>query len=156
MNTADKSLAQLDLALRRRFDFVEMLPDTQLLNQALVFGQSVGQILGIINKRIQALLSREHVIGHAYFMPLLDKEDEDERHELAKQIFKNKIIPLLQEYFFDDWDSIRKVLGHNSGLLIVREKPFEGLNHKPVYHLDFDALDKPEFYEGMMTAYEDK
>ena len=92
MNTADKSLAQLDLALRRRFDFVEMMPDTELLGDIKIFGESVAHLLDTINKRIQALLDREHVIGHAYFMSLLGKTDADERNALAQQIFKNKIM----------------------------------------------------------------
>lgn len=154
MNTTDKSLAQLDLALRRRFDFVEMMPDTELLADVKVFGENVAQMLEIINMRIQALLDREHVIGHAYFMPLLGKNDADERNALAQQIFKNKIIPLLQEYFFDDWESIMRVLGNQSQMLITKNDSFEDLSNKAIYQLNIDALGEQMFYEGIKSRYE--
>ena len=154
MNTADKSLAQLDLALRRRFDFVEMMPDTELLGDIKIFGESVAHLLDTINKRIQALLDREHVIGHAYFMSLLGKTDADERNALAQQIFKNKIVPLLQEYFFDDWESIMRVLGKHSPMLIRKKESFEDLGVKPLYQLNIDALGEQAFYEGIKSRYE--
>ena len=154
MNTADKSLAQLDLALRRRFDFVEMMPDTELLGDIKIFGESVAHLLDTINKRIQALLDREHVIGHAYFMSLLGKTDADERNALAQQIIKNKIIPLLQEYFFDDWESIMRVLGKHSPMLIRKKESFEDLGVKPLYQLNIDALGEQAFYEGIKSRYE--
>ena len=154
MNTADKSLAQLDLALRRRFDFVEMMPDTELFGDTKIFGESVAHLLKTINKRIQALLDREHVIGHAYFMSLLGKTDADERNALAQQIFKNKIIPLLQEYFFDDWESIMRVFGKQSPMLILKKESFEDLGVKPLYQLNIDALGEQAFYEGIKSRYE--
>lgn len=110
MNTADKSLAQLDLALRRRFSFVEMLPQADLLKSVDVFGVNLAQMLTKINQRIEVLLDAEHLIGHSYFMPLLGIDDEaDLQAELAK-LFENKLLPLLQEYFFDDYQRIGWVL----------------------------------------------
>ncbi|MGO1247840.1 MAG: AAA family ATPase [Oceanisphaera sp.] len=110
MNTADKSLAQLDLALRRRFSFVEMLPQTDLLKNVEVFGVNLAQMLTKINQRIEVLLDAEHLIGHSYFMPLLSIDDEVELQvELAK-LFENKLLPLLQEYFFDDYQRIGWIL----------------------------------------------
>ncbi len=107
MNTADRSLALMDTALRRRFDFVEMMPDLELLKDVEVAGVKIKDMLEIMNKRITVLYDREHILGHAFFMSLTN---ESTIHDLAN-IFKNKIIPLLQEYFFEDWEKIRKVLG---------------------------------------------
>jgi len=106
MNTADRSLAGLDVALRRRFVFKEMLPQPQLLAGLVVGGVSLEALLTVINQRIEALLDREHCIGHAYFMPL---QTEKTIEKLA-EIFKNQVLPLLQEYFFDDWQRIQWVL----------------------------------------------
>ncbi len=106
MNTADRSLAGLDVALRRRFVFKEMLPRPDLLDDVVVGNVNIGQLLAVMNQRIEALLDREHCIGHAYFMPL---EKEVSIEKLA-EIFKNQVLPLLQEYFFDDWQRIQWVL----------------------------------------------
>lgn len=112
MNTADRSLAGLDLALRRRFDFIEMPPLPEELNGVSVDGIDVEKMLDVINRRITALLDKDHCIGHAYFIHLKDKSDVA-LSDLA-QIFKQKIIPLLQEYFFEDWQRIRWVLNDQS------------------------------------------
>lgn len=116
MNTADRSIAAMDTALRRRFQFEEMMPAVELLAEIQIKDQSgndtnidVQSILQTINRRIEALYDREHTIGHAYFMPLKVKSDID----TLADIFKNKIIPLLQEYFYDDYEKIRLVLGDN-------------------------------------------
>ncbi|SUJ05136.1 AAA family ATPase [Shewanella algae] len=110
MNTADKSLAQLDLALRRRFEFVELMPDPALLDGILVHGVDISELLNVMNQRIEVLLDRDHTIGHAYFWPLLSVEKEEERQQLLADIFAKRIIPLLQEYFFADWERIGWVL----------------------------------------------
>ncbi|WMC10666.1 AAA family ATPase [Oceanimonas pelagia] len=109
MNTADKSLAQLDLALRRRFSFVEMMPKPELLSDFTVHGVSLKEMLTVINQRIEALLDAEHLIGHSYFMPLLNMP-ETEREQALADMFRNRILPLLQEYFFDDYQRIGWVL----------------------------------------------
>ena len=105
MNTADRSLAGLDIALRRRFTFKEMLPQPQLLDGVSVGGVDIGQLLRVMNQRIEVLLDREHCLGHAYFMPLL-KTSSLAQLEL---IFRNQVLPLLQEYFFEDWQRIQWV-----------------------------------------------
>lgn len=110
MNTADKSLAQLDLALRRRFEFVELMPDPALLDGILVHGVDISELLKVMNQRIEALLDRDHTIGHAYFWPLRSVDSEQERQKLLADIFAKRIIPLLQEYFFADWERIGWVL----------------------------------------------
>lgn len=106
MNTADRSLAAIDIALRRRFRFVEMPPRSDLLEGLDVAGVDVEQLLQTLNRRIEALLDREHAIGHAYFMPLWD----DPQLERLAAIFRQQILPLLQEYFFEDWQRIQWVL----------------------------------------------
>ncbi|WP_396331416.1 AAA family ATPase [Burkholderia anthina] len=106
MNTADRSLSGLDIALRRRFSFVEMAPQPELLDEVEVSGINIGELLRVINRRIEVLLDREHCIGHAYFMPLIDSPDLD---RLA-DIFQRMVVPLLQEYFFEDWKHIQWVL----------------------------------------------
>jgi len=106
MNTADRSLAGLDIALRRRFTFVEMPPKPELLADTNIDGVNIGRLLEVMNERIEVLLDRDHCLGHAYFMPLKQEQTLD---KLAT-IFKNQIIPLLQEYFFEDWERINWVL----------------------------------------------
>ncbi|MFP7635194.1 AAA family ATPase [Pseudomonas veronii] len=106
MNSADRSLAGLDIALRRRFVFKEMLPDHQLLKGVLVEGIDIGVLLQMMNQRIEVLLDRDHCLGHAYFIPL----KAEPSLELLESIFRNQILPLLQEYFFEDWQRIQWVL----------------------------------------------
>ena len=108
MNTADRSIQLLDTALRRRFDFIEMMPDPNhsLIPQD-VEGIALRTMLGTMNERITLLLDREHQIGHTYLF------GADTVEKLSKAV-QTKIFPLLQEYFFDDWPKIRAVLGGNS------------------------------------------
>ncbi|WP_421910444.1 AAA family ATPase [Marinobacter sp.] len=110
MNTADKSLAQLDLALRRRFSFVEMLPDPGSLSDIRVHDIRLDTLLDMINQRIEVLLDSDHQIGHAYFIELAGMESESERQAALRHIFRDKVIPLLQEYFFEDYERIGWVL----------------------------------------------
>lgn len=122
MNTADRSIALLDIALRRRFQFKEMEPDYSLLGQS-VSGVDVGRLLARINDRLEYLLDRDHRIGHAYLMRASSLE-------ALRNAFKTQIIPLLQEYFFDDLGRVAQVLSSGSrvGSFVKREKlTFEGL-----------------------------
>ena len=109
MNTADRSIAALDTALRRRFSFIEMMPDSSYLTDVMVGNISIRALFEMLNQRIEALYDREHTIGHAYF-----KEVKEDRtiHTLGK-VFAKKIIPLLQEYFYEDYEKIRLILGDN-------------------------------------------
>ena len=109
MNTADRSIATIDTALRRRFEFKEMLPDPEVVAQISVGNLSIKELLTRMNRRIAVLYDREHTIGHAYFMPLA----KDNSMEKLAEIFKSKVIPLLQEYFYEDYEKIRLVLADN-------------------------------------------
>ena len=112
MNSSDRSLTGLDIALRRRFTFIEMPPKPELLTGVEVKGLDIRKLLEVINQRIEVLLDRDHCIGHANFMTL----QKDPSLTNLAQIFKQKIIPQLQEYFFDDWSKINMVLNANGML----------------------------------------
>lgn len=105
MNTADRSIAMLDTALRRRFDFTEMMPLPSLLGDC--DGVDLCELLTALNERIEYYYDREHAIGHAYFM---NKNGCIKTLDELRDVFATKIIPLLQEYFFDDYERIRLIL----------------------------------------------
>jgi hypothetical protein len=108
MNTADRSIEALDSALRRRFEFEEVLPDYNVIDDELIIeGYKVSDILKTINERITVLINRDHQIGHSYFLSLTKENLEQD----LKKVFMNKIIPLLQEYFFNDYVKIAMVIG---------------------------------------------
>lgn len=133
MNSSDRSLTGLDIALRRRFTFVEMPPKPELLNDIEVEGLNIGELLKIINERIEVLLDRDHCIGHANFMSL----KKQPTLEYLAAIFKQKIIPQLQEYFFDDWAKINMVLNANG---MLKAKPVERSVLFPNVESDSDEL----------------
>ncbi len=112
MNTADRSIALIDTALRRRFKFIELMPDLNLLDGIEIRGINIRNILEKMNERIEFLYDRDHTIGHSYFLRLKNiGDDEEAQYKGLCSIFINRIIPLLQEYFFDDWEKIQLVLG---------------------------------------------
>ncbi|EAJ7141726.1 restriction endonuclease [Campylobacter jejuni] len=113
MNTADRSITSLDTALRRRFEFIGMMPDVSKLSMDCE-GINLQELLKAINTRIEYLLDREKTIGHAFFISVENLED-------LKKVFKNKIIPLLQEYFYNDYALIDAVLNKNGMLEISVE-----------------------------------
>ncbi len=165
MNTADKSLAQLDLALRRRFEFVELMPQPDLLSGISVFGVNVGELLTVMNQRIEVLLDRDHTLGHAYFWPLMNAKSEDEKRKLTADVFEKRIIPLLQEYFFADWERIGWVLNDSEKAPENRfiqtgniERAIEGLFPEVIasqlndrrYRINRSAFLKAASYQGIM------
>jgi 5-methylcytosine-specific restriction enzyme B len=158
MNTADRSIALLDTALRRRFTFREMMPDASVLGDA---GQKCGidlpSLLATINERIEYLYDREHQIGHAYFTACLSRADVDE-------VMRHKVIPLLAEYFFEDWAKIAVVLGDfephegkiTGGFLkrsVLNPPPgLEDAEGRPRYRWDVRPINEGFDYERLVGA----
>lgn len=163
MNTTDRSLAGMDIALRRRFQFKEMQASSDALRGVAIDGIDLAALLERINLRIEALLDREHAIGHAYFMPLRNGDDLS----LLASIFRNQILPLLQEYFFEDWQRIAWVLNDHrkaSEHCFVR---FDALDKdvlfgaqaeasvaNGVWRINPGAFEKRESYLGIVEAIE--
>lgn len=160
MNTADRSIALMDTALRRRFQFVEMLPNPDVLrkigadkiNEAGI-ELDVAYMLEIINNRIEYLFDREHTIGHAFFTGL---KKENTVTKLA-DIFKKSVIPLLQEYFYEDYSKIMLVLGDN-GKKYDENKFILATETKvnSIFRGDTSDIDIPEYtYQIQESAFED-
>jgi 5-methylcytosine-specific restriction enzyme B len=168
MNTADRSIALMDTALRRRFEFIEMLPDLEVLNDLEVEGINIKLMLGKINQRVEYLYDRDHTIGHAYFMSLKENSSLEE----LENIFKNKIIPLLQEYFYDDWEKIRLVLADNQkeeNYQFIKAKKYdikslfgnENIDllddeEQKIYEINKEAFGKIETYVKIYSNKEEK
>jgi 5-methylcytosine-specific restriction protein B len=116
MNTADRSIALLDVALRRRFRFEEREPrhDLPEMDRA-VEDVHLGRLLRRLNERLEYLLDRDHRIGHAYLMHAQGLDD-------LRDVFERQIVPLLQEYFFDDFSRVALVLS-TAGTPFVAEQP---------------------------------
>tara|TARA_R110002096_G_scaffold64920_1_gene158005 strand:- start:5040 stop:8513 length:3474 start_codon:yes stop_codon:yes gene_type:complete len=155
MNTADRSLAHIDTALRRRFEFKELMPDPTLLKAREVGGEliDVANMLETINRRIEALFDREHMIGHAYFIT----------GDSMGDIFKRRIIPLLVEYFFEDWSKVRAVLADDQvddpgAQFILSAKVNSSLfassssHAKVVFSLNEAALSNPKAYRKIYDS----
>ena len=152
MNTADRSIALLDIALRRRFNFIEMPPKYNLLKTINCKEGEINlqDLLKAINTRIEFLLDKDHLIGHSYFINIKTFED-------LKEVFRNSIMPLLQEYFYDDFEKIRVVLNidekDKDSFIIKKEIPqnFSGtlktrLEKKSVYEINEKAFDDHKKY----------
>lgn len=147
MNTADRSVEALDSALRRRFSFTEMMPKPDLLTGVAIVDKdgkgehTLADLLYTINKRIEILTDREHQIGHSYFMKFVNEENVDA--EELREVFYNKIIPLLQEYFYGDYESILKVLSSN----FIKKEETKGSDDKIIDFFENinnnDGIDKP-------------
>lgn len=168
MNTADRSIALLDIALRRRFDFIELMPEPDVIKGSDGTGQIENGMINLrsmiiaLNNRIKLLAGRDLQLGHAYFCNVQNLSD-------LNKCFSSKIIPLLQEYFYDHWGKIVLVLGeHDEQLskeqredtsetarLIIREK----LDESTILGFDHDDIDtridyrvNPLLAEGKMPA----
>ncbi len=147
MNTADRSIALMDTALRRRFQFIEQQPDSSILSE-LGAGEvrdngqtlDVGRMLDAINERIELLYDREHTIGHAFFTCLKDEPTID---RLAI-VFEKSVIPLLFEYFYEDYEKIRMVLGDNGKEETYQFITVKKTEKKRVFKGDVTVLDLPD------------
>jgi len=127
MNTADRSVEALDTALRRRFSFIEMMPDVSVIEKhEFEDDYSRAKIMKAINKRVEILLDKNYTLGHSYFMK-----------DNFKSSFKNEIIPLLQEYFYNDYGKIGLVLGKG----FVREKENSKTNKQNIF-AEFDTINE--------------
>lgn len=159
MNTADRSLTGMDVALRRRFVFKEMSPRPDLLKGSEIAGISIEKLLTVLNQRIEALLGRDHCLGHAYFMPLMQAGTLT----ILAEIFSNQVLPLLQEYFFDDWQRIQWVLNdHRKSeafqFVISRSVYSDELfgsdvnitNHPKIWTINNEAFNYAESYLGVI------
>ena len=197
MNTADRSIALVDTALRRRFDFIPMFPNTDYGGPLDELTVKVGdtiidiqELLKTINLRVERLYDRDHTIGHAYFLSLKNKDDDKDlkdddkdlkvvtvnqsdgqklqksnqcsnpRFDELKRIFSKRILPLLEEYFFDNWEKIRLVLGDNQkkkddhqfikedkkNLADLFGKEFNQESIPKRYYVNDNAFDDPESY----------
>lgn len=173
MNTADRSIALIDTALRRRFEFIEMMPDVDVLkklnndNDLEISSNGVTinicNIIKFINKRIEVLYDRDHTIGHAYFIDLVNKPTL----ENLENILKKKIIPLLQEYFYDDYEKIRLILGDNQvkteELQFIKEENIDStlfgrdfdVDERKLYVINNDAFKLPNSYVKIYADIEE-
>lgn len=159
MNTADRSIALLDTALRRRFHFIEMMPLPDLAEISTdIQGINLQEILKTINARIEYLYDREHTIGHAWCIGIESLAD-------LAAVFRNKIVPLLQEYFHDDWSRIRLVLHDQAKIrddqfvqestdryaaeLFGSAEASLAFDEKKVYTLNEKAFERVDAYTGI-------
>jgi 5-methylcytosine-specific restriction protein B len=152
MNTADRSVEALDTALRRRFSFVEMLPDATKLKDKTIEGIDLALLLNTLNERIEVLVDRDHTIGHAFFMNLETVSD-------LRSAFANKIIPLLQEYFYGNYRKMEMVIGSaffhiteaNKVKFAVKADDFDA--DGTVYHIknisDTDGMSDASFIDAL-------
>ena len=154
MNTADRSIATIDTALRRRFQFREMQPDPDVLEGVFVEDISIKELLQRMNLKISALYDREHTIGHAYFTALKNNPTI----ETLASVFENNIIPLLQEYFYEDYEKIRMVLGDNQKdsedkqFITIEENDYNDLFGDTDY--DFDEMSTYKINSFALTNIE--
>lgn len=144
MNTSDRSIASIDIALRRRFNFKEMMPNTNLVAG---FYCNFKKCFEILNKRISVLLDRDHQIGHSYFIETKHKNDGIDE---LKDIWFNNILPLLNEYFYGDWEKLQALLGpaKNDNTSFIKK------NDKISFANDY-SCDEDENYDFVSEAESD-
>jgi Cdc6-like AAA superfamily ATPase len=154
MNTADRSVEALDTALRRRFSFTEIMPEADLLREIKFNGFNLEEVLIAINQRIEVLLDRDHTIGHSYFIQVRSFDTV-----ALKSVFLDCIVPLLQEYFYHDYEKIALILG--DGFVSLRENKeikfayFKGLQ-KPEINAQFELINRIESIDTAVLTLLDK
>jgi 5-methylcytosine-specific restriction protein B len=132
MNTADRSIALMDVALRRRFTFEEMMPEAEVIRTVVrkasgnaALADLLTALFEVMNSRIRFLYDRDHQIGHAYFLRVRNLDD-------LRLLVVDKLVPLLQEYFYGSWDKICLVLGcpyDESGKAVRAGSPVSGAQY---------------------------
>jgi hypothetical protein len=149
MNTADRSIAPIDTALRRRFEFEEILPELDPLKKIHIEDIELDKMLEAINERIEYLYDRDHLIGHAYLLNVKNIDD-------LKEIMKRNIIPLLAEYFYEDWGNIRLVLNNDFVVeknVTVNAKIRQKIRDKKIYKINVDNFTGNELAEEFKKIY---
>jgi len=152
MNTADKSIALVDVALRRRFGFIEMVPEPDKLKTYTILGITIDlpKILESMNNKIAMLMDRDHQIGHSYLMNI-DKDEEGRTISNEKQMlenlrftFYNEIVPLLQEYFYNDWERLKQIIPGFVKTMITPEEAVQKIENanQGIYEIADDLSDQ--------------
>ena len=155
MNTSDRSIASIDIALRRRFKFKEMMPKADLVAD---FNCNFHEYFAVMNERISALLDRDHQIGHSYFIKNTHQNDGIDE---LKDIWFDSILPLLNEYFYSDWEKLQALLGpakvDNTSFIKKIEKITFANNYtcEDDENYDFVNFDDCNFIEAMKNAFGD-
>lgn len=159
MNTADRSIALMDTALRRRFSFTEVMPDPNVLDGVEVEGIDIPRMLDVMNRRIELLYDREHALGHAYFIPLKDNPS-NRTIACLSGIFHDRLMPLLQEYFFDDYAKIASVLGAAAQDFLEPLKSadvfWKGDRDAPDHLQGYRVKETPTTADAYMRIYQDE
>ncbi|RNI12276.1 hypothetical protein EDD83_01565 [Methanohalophilus euhalobius] len=145
MNTADRSIALLDIALRRRFTFLEMMPDYSIIDVE-IDGVNIGSLLKELNGMLSALIDRDHQIGHSYFCEVVELEEEQAKNKLYF-VWYNRVIPLLQEYFYNDWEQLKMVLGD-----FVVEKDNNSILEDRLVSKNYEIKNFENDWSGFSTA----
>ena len=154
MNTSDRSIASIDIALRRRFKFKEIMPNSNLIAD---FNCNFKECFEILNKRISVLLDRDHQIGHSYF---IEEKYKDSNASELETIWFDSIIPLLNEYFYSDWEKLQALLGNAKKDNTSFIKVVENVSFAKEYSCEegemFDFNAKCDFKAAMQNAFGDK
>ena len=154
MNTSDRSIASIDIALRRRFKFKEIMPNSNLVAD---FNCNFKECFEILNKRISVLLDRDHQIGHSYF---IEEKYKDSNASELETIWFDSIIPLLNEYFYSDWEKLQALLGNAKKDNTSFIKVVENVSFAKEYSCEegemFDFNAKCDFKAAMQNAFGDK
>ncbi len=141
MNTSDRSIASIDIALRRRFKFIEMMPKPELVAD---FGCNFKNIFEKLNTKIKILLDRDHQIGHSYF---INTKYENADIKTLKEIWFSEIIPLLNEYFYCDWEKLKLII---PGFIKPVDVPTELKNECEETMYEFKTPDEIQDFEGAL------
>ncbi len=147
MNTADRSIAMMDIALRRRFRFQECAPEPQRIEPPMVGSIDLAALLQRLNDRLEYLLDRDHAIGHAAFMGIASLAE-------LQQVLAQRVIPLLQEYFFEDMDKVRLVLtGHGKDSVFFKSRVLSPSDLFPGAKQAVGTEARPTFAVGVPSTW---